>query len=304
MALGEDIAENAAEPWIAARDWAVLLLLYGAGLRIGEAMALSADILPLGETIRVLGKRGKTRMVPLLPELRTAIEEYARQSPYPLIPSEPLFRGRRAGRCRLRSFGGRFRRRASGWGWVGGRRPMRCVTASPPICWGGGGSPPATRAIGSRQPQLDANLHGGRCRASARHLSHRTSPRLRRLTVQALPPDTPGARSLEHLHGIGSDMPPLRRSSAIPPYAVWPWQGLCLSRLWRSAGHVAMAGLSHHLSDSSHLHGRANPFVRWPGILALDGRHGDKRSRDGMAFHEAAISRTRRGIGELGAGPA
>lgn len=97
MALGEDIAENAAEPWIAARDWAVLLLLYGAGLRIGEAMALPADILPLGETIRVLGKRGKTRMVPLLPELRTAIEEYARQSPYPLIPSEPLFRGAKGG---------------------------------------------------------------------------------------------------------------------------------------------------------------------------------------------------------------
>lgn len=97
MALGEDIAENAAEPWIAARDWAVLLLLYGAGLRIGEAMALPADILPLGETIRVLGKRGKTRMVPLLPELRTAIEDYARQSPYPLIPDEPLFRGAKGG---------------------------------------------------------------------------------------------------------------------------------------------------------------------------------------------------------------
>jgi integrase/recombinase XerC len=97
MALGEDIAENAAEPWIAARDWAVLLLLYGAGLRIGEAMALPADILPLGETIRVLGKRGKTRMVPLLPELRAAIEDYARQSPYPLIPNEPLFRGAKGG---------------------------------------------------------------------------------------------------------------------------------------------------------------------------------------------------------------
>ncbi|WP_214291274.1 hypothetical protein, partial [Escherichia coli] len=50
IALAEDVAEDAAEPWIAARDWAVLLLLYGAGLRIGEALALPAAILPLGET--------------------------------------------------------------------------------------------------------------------------------------------------------------------------------------------------------------------------------------------------------------
>ncbi len=97
MALGEDIGDHAAEPWIAARDWAVLLLLYGAGLRIGEALALTADILPLGETIRVTGKRGKTRIVPLLPELRTAIEAYAAQNPYPLIPNEALFRGAKGG---------------------------------------------------------------------------------------------------------------------------------------------------------------------------------------------------------------
>lgn len=97
MALGEDMAENATQPWIAARDWAVLLLLYGAGLRIGEAMALNGDILPLGETIRVTGKRGKTRIVPLLPELRTAIEHYAACSPYPLIATEPLFRGAKGG---------------------------------------------------------------------------------------------------------------------------------------------------------------------------------------------------------------
>ncbi|GAA3261893.1 hypothetical protein GCM10020258_25530 [Sphingomonas yabuuchiae] len=136
MALGEDMAENAAEPWIAARDWAVLLLLYGAGLRISEAMALTADILPLGETIRVLGKRGKTRIVPLLPELRSAIEDYARQSPYPLIPGEPLFRGPRAGRYRPRSSADRCRVRVSDWAWAGGRRPMRCATALPRIFWG------------------------------------------------------------------------------------------------------------------------------------------------------------------------
>ncbi len=97
LALGEDMEENAAEPWIAARDWAVLLLLYGAGLRIGEAMMLPAAILPLGETIRVTGKRGKTRIVPLLPELREAIDRYAALVPFALEPDEPLFRGAKGG---------------------------------------------------------------------------------------------------------------------------------------------------------------------------------------------------------------
>ncbi|MDQ1231917.1 tyrosine recombinase XerC [Sphingomonas sp. SORGH_AS_0879] len=97
IALSEDVCENAAEPWIAARDWAVLLLLYGAGLRIGEAMMLPAAILPLGETIRVTGKRDKTRIVPLLPELREAIERYAALVPFALEPDEPLFRGAKGG---------------------------------------------------------------------------------------------------------------------------------------------------------------------------------------------------------------
>ena len=57
VALAEEVADDAAEPWLAARDWAVLMLLYGAGLRIGEALTLPGGILPLGETVRVLGKR-------------------------------------------------------------------------------------------------------------------------------------------------------------------------------------------------------------------------------------------------------
>ncbi|MBB3878290.1 tyrosine recombinase XerC [Sphingomonas pseudosanguinis] len=97
IALAEDVAEDAAEPWIAARDWAVLLLLYGAGLRIGEAMALPAAILPLGETLRVRGKRGKMRIVPLLPQVREAIERYAAQMPFAVAGEEPLFRGARGG---------------------------------------------------------------------------------------------------------------------------------------------------------------------------------------------------------------
>src|SRR3546814_10390372 len=82
VALAGDIAETAREEWIGARDWAVLLLLYGAGLRIGEAMALTGAVLPLGETLRVTGKRGKTRIVPLLPQVRKAMEAYVALCPF------------------------------------------------------------------------------------------------------------------------------------------------------------------------------------------------------------------------------
>ncbi|APR51173.1 tyrosine recombinase XerC [Sphingomonas koreensis] len=97
LALAEDVADDAREPWIAARDLAVLLLLYGAGLRIGEAMGLTGAVLPLGETMRVTGKRGKTRIVPLLPQVRDAVEDYVRRSPYGTAPGEALFRGARGG---------------------------------------------------------------------------------------------------------------------------------------------------------------------------------------------------------------
>ena len=97
VALAETVSEDAREPWLAARDWAVLLLLYGAGLRIGEAVALSGDILPLGETMRVTGKRAKTRIVPLLPQVREAIEAYANLCPYGTARDAPLFRGAKGG---------------------------------------------------------------------------------------------------------------------------------------------------------------------------------------------------------------
>jgi site-specific recombinase XerD len=87
IALAEDVAENAAEPWIAARNWAVLLLLYGAGLRISEALSLTGADVPTAETIRITGKRGKTRIVPLLPQVREAVAEYAALCPYGVISS-------------------------------------------------------------------------------------------------------------------------------------------------------------------------------------------------------------------------
>jgi integrase/recombinase XerC len=97
VALAEAASEDAAEPWIAARDWAVLLLLYGAGLRIGEAVGLPASVLPLGATLRVTGKREKTRIVPLLPQVREAVEAYAKLCPFAPAGDAPLFRGAKGG---------------------------------------------------------------------------------------------------------------------------------------------------------------------------------------------------------------
>ncbi len=93
-----DIVEDSArQPWQAARDAAVLLLLYGAGLRIGEAMGLTGAVLPLGEVLRVTGKRAKTRLVPLLPQVRAAVEAYLALCPYPPAAAAPLFRTARGG---------------------------------------------------------------------------------------------------------------------------------------------------------------------------------------------------------------
>jgi integrase/recombinase XerC len=97
VALAEEVADDAAEPWIGARDWAVLLLLYGAGLRIGEAVGLTGGVLPLGETMAVTGKRDKTRIVPILPQVRDAIDAYVSTSPWGVARGEPLFRGAKGG---------------------------------------------------------------------------------------------------------------------------------------------------------------------------------------------------------------
>jgi integrase/recombinase XerC len=95
--LAENAAAAASEPWIGARDLAILLLLYGAGLRVAEALSLTGDALPMGQTLRVTGKRSKTRIVPVVPAVRDAIAEYARQCPYPLRGPMPLFVGAKGG---------------------------------------------------------------------------------------------------------------------------------------------------------------------------------------------------------------
>ena len=83
-------------PWVAARDMAVLSLCYGAGLRISEALAVCRADLDTN-VLRVTGKGGKTRMVPLIEAVRASIESYLELCPFPLTPTQPLFRGVKGG---------------------------------------------------------------------------------------------------------------------------------------------------------------------------------------------------------------
>ena len=87
------------EPWIAVRNAAVLSLLYGSGLRISEALGLTRAEAPVDtvESLRVTGKGGKTRLVPVLGATREAVAEYLRRCPYALVEDGPLFVGARGG---------------------------------------------------------------------------------------------------------------------------------------------------------------------------------------------------------------
>lgn len=95
--LAEPGLDGALDPWEAAREEAVLTLLYGCGLRISEALSLRRRDAPLGEVLRITGKGAKTRMVPVLPRVAQAVEAYLHALPFPLAPDEPLFRARRGG---------------------------------------------------------------------------------------------------------------------------------------------------------------------------------------------------------------
>ena len=90
--------------WIAARDCAVLLLLYGSGLRISEALGLTRRDAPTEgrEVLRVAGKGGKERLVPVLPVTQAAVARYVVLCPYPLAADGPLFLGAKGGPLRAR----------------------------------------------------------------------------------------------------------------------------------------------------------------------------------------------------------
>lgn len=95
VAVGHDT------PWVAARDVAVMTLLWGCGLRISEALALNGADWPFRDSLTITGKGGKERRVPVLPVARDAVAEYLRQSPWRITPDQPLFRGVRGGRLSM-----------------------------------------------------------------------------------------------------------------------------------------------------------------------------------------------------------
>ena len=119
----------ASAPWIARRDVALFALLYGAGLRIGEALALDLGDLPQSgadAVLRITGKGGKTRMVPLLPLVRTAIDDYLAARPGGASdPGSPLFVGARGGRLNA----GVVQRRMRLWRAVAGLRDATAILA-------------------------------------------------------------------------------------------------------------------------------------------------------------------------------
>ncbi|NBB13857.1 tyrosine-type recombinase/integrase [Caulobacter sp. SLTY] len=95
------LIEAGADPdrddWEGLRDRAVLTLLYGCGLRISEGLSLSRSDAPLGEAIRITGKGGKTRIVPVLPAVREAVDAYLAALPWPTTGADPLFIAKRGG---------------------------------------------------------------------------------------------------------------------------------------------------------------------------------------------------------------
>jgi integrase/recombinase XerC len=95
------LAEPGLDPdradWEAARDEAVLTLLYGCGLRISEALSLKRSDAPLGEELRITGKGSKMRIVPVLPAVRAAVDAYLAKLPQVVDPADRLFRAKRGG---------------------------------------------------------------------------------------------------------------------------------------------------------------------------------------------------------------
>lgn len=105
-AMIDTVELQSEQKWVAARDAAVLTLLYGCGLRISEALGLKAKDAPLPDVLRIHGKGGKERIVPVLPAARDAVEAYRRICPHPMTPDAPLFRGVRGGTLNARAISG------------------------------------------------------------------------------------------------------------------------------------------------------------------------------------------------------
>jgi len=96
-AMIETVGEQSLKGWVGARDMAVVTLLYGCGLRISEALGITGRDLPLGDAMRIVGKGGKERVVPVLPVARAAVLTYLDLCPFEMTPDKPVFRGVRGG---------------------------------------------------------------------------------------------------------------------------------------------------------------------------------------------------------------
>lgn len=95
LASTASIGELQNEGWMGLRDMALLTLIYGAGLRISEALGVTLAQLRDDQGLRITGKGNKQRMVPLLPVIKDAVDAYVRACPYPIEPRGTLFLGAR-----------------------------------------------------------------------------------------------------------------------------------------------------------------------------------------------------------------
>ncbi|HMS94801.1 MAG TPA: tyrosine recombinase XerC [Tabrizicola sp.] len=109
-AMLTEIGSDAREDWIAARDTAIATLLYGLGLRISEALSLTGADHPLPPALRITGKGGKTRIVPVIPAAAEAVANYVALCPFELTMKDALFRGARGGAVNPRLIQGSMER--------------------------------------------------------------------------------------------------------------------------------------------------------------------------------------------------
>lgn len=103
-----DIETLDVDPWVQARDTAVLLLLYGCGLRISEALGLNVEEAPTKDVMSIKGKGNKVRLVPVLPVVRQAIAEYQKLCPFAQEEKDPLFLGVKGKRLNPRAIQSRM----------------------------------------------------------------------------------------------------------------------------------------------------------------------------------------------------
>ena len=105
-AVIETVELQSTSDWVAARDVAVVTLLYGCGLRISEALSLTGGDAPLPQVLRIKGKGEKERVVPVIAAARDAVDRYLDLCPHPQMQDAPLFRGQRGGALNPRQIQG------------------------------------------------------------------------------------------------------------------------------------------------------------------------------------------------------